>query len=110
MNTLNNIVLTLMLFELVFCYVLCVSFNILGICVTTGLICSFSTPSASSLEEEFAAGLRCVEKRDEQRQEREGRVVKGNESIDMCLTAIVACNYSHVHLPLSFSHTLSFSH
>lgn len=56
------------------------------------------------------AGLRCLEKRDEQRQEREGRVVKGNESIDMCLTAIVACNYSHVHLALSFSHSLSFSH
>ncbi len=51
-----------------------------------------------------------VEKRDEQRQEREGRVVNCNESIGMCLTAIVACNYSHVHLALFLSHTLSFSH
>lgn len=50
-----------------------------------------------------------VEKRDEQRQGREGRVVKCNESIDMCLTAIVACNYSHVHLALFLSHSLFLS-
>lgn len=39
--------------------------------------------------------------------ERDGKVVKGNESIDMCLTAIVGCNYSHVHLPFSLSLTFS---